>query len=97
MGELNSILEGLEKGVEAAVSRISLLARHVKRLESENKQLKIRLAEQKLHIEGLQKQIKEISGTSNYAEIERYKENEKMLRQKIRALLSKLDELKVLD
>ena len=45
----------------------------------------------------IQKQIEELSDRPPNFEVDKYKENEKLLKQRIRALLTKLDELKVLD
>jgi FtsZ-binding cell division protein ZapB len=97
MADVVQILEALEKRVKSAIEKIATLLGQVDKLEQENKELNVAVAEQKLRIEGLQKQIEELSDRPPNFEVDKYKENEKLLKQRIRALLTKLDELKVLD
>ena len=97
MADVIQILETLEKRVKTAIDKIATLLGQVNQLEQKNKELNVALAEHKLRIEGLQKQIAELSDRPPNYEVDKYKENEKLLKQRVRALLTKLDELKVLD
>lgn len=97
MAEVVQILEALEKRVNTAIEKIAKLLGKVETLEQEKQELNVTITEQKLRIDGLQKQIEELSDRPPNFEVDKYKENEKLLKQRIRALLSKLDELKVLD
>ncbi len=97
MAEVVQILEVLEKRVNTAIEKIAKLLGKVETLEQEKQELSVTITEQKLRIDGLQKQIEELSDRPPIFEVDKYKENEKLLKQRIRALLSKLDELKILD
>lgn len=92
-----NILEELEQKIDRAVTTIATLKSRVNRLEENKKELEAELAERELRIEGLQKRLEELSERPDDYEVQRYKANEQLLKQRIRALLSKLDDLKVLD
>ena len=93
----NDILDLLEERIDRAVAKIAELKRKVALLTEEKKDLEAILAEREIRIEGLQKQVEELKEKSNLNQVEKYKQNEKLLRERIVAMLSKLDELKSLD
>ncbi|NIA29163.1 MAG: cell division protein ZapB [Actinobacteria bacterium] len=91
------ILDVLEERIDEAVEKIAKLERKITLLQDEKKDLEIVLAERELRIEGLQKNIEELREKTPHHVIEQYKERENQLRERIQSMLSKLNELKLLD
>jgi len=90
-------LDYLEAKVFEAIKQIAYLTKKKSVLTYENKQLLGQLAEQELFMEGLQKTIEELKRTSKGSELLKYQENEAKIKERIQKLLSKLDELKLVD
>ncbi len=90
-------IDYLEAKVFEAIKQIAYLTKKSRALILENKQLKARLAEQELFMEGLQKTIEELKKNSSSAELLKYQENEGKIKERIQKLLTKFDELKLVD
>jgi len=90
-------IDYLEAKVFDAIKQIAYLTKKSRALNQENKQLRARLAEQELFMEGLQKTIEELKKNSTGAELFKYQENEVKIKERIQKLLAKLDELKLVD
>ena len=90
-------IDYLEAKVFEAIKQIAYLTKKSRALNQENKQLRARLAEQELFMEGLQKTIEELKRNSTGAELLKYQENEGKIKERIQKLLAKLDELKLVD
>jgi len=90
-------IDYLEAKVFDAIKQIAYLTKKSRALVHENKQLKARLAEQELFMEGLQKTIEELKRNSTGAELLKYQENEEKIKERIQRLLAKLDELKLVE
>ncbi len=90
-------INNLEAKVFEAIKQIAYLTKKNRILGKENKQLRTRLAEQELFMEGLQKTIEELKKNSKGSEVLKYQEKEEQLRQRIKSMLAKLEELKLVD
>ncbi len=90
-------INNLEAKVFEAIKQIAYLTKKNRILGKENKQLRTRLAEQELFMEGLQKTIEELKKNSKGSEVLKYQEKEEQLRQRIKSMLTKLEELKLVD
>jgi len=90
-------IDYLEAKVFEAIKQIAYLTKKSRALNHANIQLKARLAEQELFMEGLQKTIEELKKNSTGAELFKYQENESKIKERIQKLLLKLDELKLVD
>ncbi len=91
------ILDVLEERIDEAVEKIAKLERKIAILQDEKKDIEVVLAERELRIEGLQKNIEELQEKTPQHVIEQYEERENQLRERIQSMLSKLNELKLLD
>ncbi len=92
-----SIVDKLESTIDEAIKRIVELKKKNQILLEEKQELKALLNEKELRIEGLQKVIEEFKTKADDTVIQRYKDKEEMLRQRIQGMLSKLDELKLIE
>ena len=92
-----SIVDKLESTIDEAIKRIVELKKKNQILLEEKQELKALLNEKELRIEGLQKVIEEFKTKAEDPVIQRYKDKEEMLRQRIQGMLSKLDELKLIE
>jgi hypothetical protein len=93
----NSILNALEVKIDEILALLGELQRQNKNLKEEKKKLLSLLAEKTSIIDGLQVSLEKIKQKPDDSEIIRYQENEKKLKNKIKFLLSKLDELDKLE
>ena len=93
----NNIIDDLEKRIDKAIDVIATLKKRVSQLEYEKNEIETVLADREILIQGLQKQLDELSNRPVDYEVEKYKANEKILKDRIKTLLSKLDELQMLD
>ncbi len=91
------VLDVLEERIDEAVEKIAKLERKIAILRDEKKDIEIVLSERELRIEGLQKNIEELREKTPHHVIEQYEERENQLRERIQSMLSKLNELKLLD
>ncbi len=91
------IVDKLESTIDEAVKRIVELKKKNQTLLEEKQELKALLNEKELRIEGLQKVIEEFKTKADDTVIQRYKDKEEMLRQRIQGMLSKLEELKLIE
>jgi hypothetical protein len=90
-----NIVDKLEFTIDEAIERVVELKTKNQILLEEKQEQKALLAEKELRIEGLQKVIEELKTKMDDKLIQRYKDKEETLRQRIQALLSKLEELKL--
>ena len=90
-------IENLESKIFEAIKQIAYLTKNNRVLLKDNKQLRSRLAEQELFMEGLQKTIVELKKNSKGADFFKYQENEEKLRQRIQKMIAKLDDLNFVD
>ena len=97
MMTIDNILDDLEKKIDKAIDVIAMLKNRVSKLENDKKEIEAVLADREIRIHGLQKQLKELSDRPDDYEVEKYKANENLFKERIKTLLSKLDELKMLD
>jgi hypothetical protein len=92
-----SILDVLEERIHYALGIIAEMQKKNLLLVAENSDLKERLAEQSGQIEDLHRQLTEQNSRSEQAMLEKYRETEERLRERVKAMLAKLDELKALE
>ncbi len=92
-----SIVDKLESTIDAAIERFVELKKKNQTLLEEKQELRALLNEKELRIEGLQKVIEEFKTKADDTVIQRYKDKEEMLRQRIQGMLSKLEELKFIE
>lgn len=92
-----SILDVLEERIHFALGIIAEMQKKNLVLSTENRELKTQVAELGAHIEQLHRQLSEQNSRSEQAMLEKYRETEERLRERIHAMLSKLDELKTLE
>ncbi|MBN1999902.1 hypothetical protein JW935_20270 [candidate division KSB1 bacterium] len=86
----------LAEAVNKVIQLLHKVNQEKTELLDEKKKLLNLLAEKNLKIEGLKKLIVELKENPNDKELQQYKENEKKLKNKIKLLLVKLDELQKL-
>jgi FtsZ-binding cell division protein ZapB len=92
-----NLLDDLEKRIDKAIEKIAMLRKLLHKLESEKNELQSVLTDREIRIQGLQNQLDDLLNRPADYEVEQYKANQKLLKIRIRTLLSKLDELKMLD
>lgn len=92
-----SILDALEERIHFALGIIAEMQKKNLLLIAENRELQAQVTDQGTHIEQLHHQLSEQNSRSEQAMLEKYRETEERLRERIQAMLSKLDELKTLE
>ena len=92
-----SILDVLEERIQFALGLIAEMQKKNLLLLEENSDLKVRLAEHQDQIDQLRQQLNEQSSRSEQAMLEKYRETEEKLRERVQNMLAKLDELKTLE
>ena len=97
MSVIEEKLKNLEAKVFEALKQLAYLTKKNRILGKENRQLKTQIAEQELLLDGLKKTIEELKKNNEGSTVIRYQEKEKELRQRLQAMLAKLDELKLVD
>ncbi len=91
-----SAIHQLAEAVNKVIHLLHKLNHERNELLVEKKKILNLLAEKNLRIEGLKKIIVDLKENPNNKELLQYKENEKKLKNKIKLLLGKLDELQKL-
>lgn len=94
---IEKLLDDLEKRIDKAIEEIAVQRKRVHKLESDKNELESVLTDREIRLQGLQNQLDELLQRPANYEVEQYKANEKLLKAQIKVLLSKLDELKMLD
>ncbi len=92
-----SILDVLEERIQFALGMIAEMRKKALYLEQENSDLRARAAEQSLQIEQLRQQLNEQASRSEQAMLDKYRETEERLRERVQNMLAKLDELKAFE
>ena len=93
----NKLLVRLEAAIDAALQMIKALQQSNKTLRQEKNELLTLLANEKYRIEGLQKLLEEQAKKSIEEKVERQQEREDKIAKKIKVMLTKFDDLKLLD
>jgi hypothetical protein len=88
------ILDVLEERIQFALGMIAEMRKKNVLLEQENGELRARVAEQGLQLEQVRQQLIEQNSRSEQAMLEKYRETEERLRERVQNMLAKLDELK---
>lgn len=92
-----SVLDVLEERIQFALQLISEMQKKNLLLEQENSDLKARMAEQSLQLNHARQQLIDQASRSEQAMLEKYRETEERLRERVQAMLAKLDELKAFE
>jgi hypothetical protein len=92
-----SILDVLEERIHFALGIIAEMQKKNVLLLEENSDLKARLTEKSSELEQLRQQLSEQSNRSEQVMLEKYRETEERLRERVQIMLAKLDELKTLE
>lgn len=91
-----NILDVLEKKIDEAIRLIVHLRKRNRMLVEENRNLQALLVEQEHRIKDLLKAINDQDHTNSAEVVKEYKETEEILRERIKKILLKLEELKSL-
>jgi hypothetical protein len=93
----NKLLARLEAAIDAALQKIKALQQSNNTLRQEKNELLTLLANEKYRIEGLQKLLEEQAKKSIEERVERQQQREEKIAKKIKVMLNKFDDLKLLD
>ena len=93
----NKLLVRLEVAIDAALRKIKTLQQSNKLLQQEKDELLTLLANEKNRIEGLQKLLEEQAQRSIAERVERQQKREEKIAKRIKGMLNKFDDLKMLD
>jgi hypothetical protein len=93
----NKLLVRLEVAIDAALRKIKTLQQSNKMLQQEKDELLTLLANEKNRIEGLQKLLEEQAQRSIAERVERQQKREEKIAKRIKVMLNKFDDLKMLD
>jgi response regulator of citrate/malate metabolism len=93
----NKLLVRLEVAIDAALRKIKTLQQSNKMLQQEKDELLTLLANEKNRIEGLQKLLEEQAQRSIAERVERQQKREEKIAKRIKGMLNKFDDLKMLD
>ena len=93
----NKLLVRFEVAIDAALRKIKTLQQSNKMLQQEKDELLTLLANEKNRIEGLQKLLEEQAQRSIAERVERQQKREEKIAKRIKVMLNKFDDLKMLD
>ncbi len=92
-----SILDVLEERIQFALGIIAEMRKKNLLLEQENSDLRARITDQSLQLDKIRQQLSEQASRSEQAMLDKYRETEERLRERVQNMLAKLDELKAFE
>jgi signal recognition particle GTPase len=90
-------LDHLRTNIQTLLSYLAEYRQRNKLLLEEKRELEALLIEKERRIEGLQKLAEDLKANSDQNEVEKYKHTEKKLKKRLEEMLSKLENLDLLD
>ncbi len=91
------VIEQLETAIDHALRHMSELQDRIIALKKEKKELEALLAEKEIRIDGLQQTNEELKRQQNSNDLKQYQAKEDKLKERIESMLSKLDDLDLLE
>ncbi|HOT97188.1 MAG TPA: hypothetical protein PLG50_12535 [bacterium] len=92
-----NILDVLEERIQFALGIIAEMRKKNLLLEEENSELRARISDQSLQLDKIRQQLSEQASRSEQVMLEKYRETEERLRERVQNMLAKLDELKTFE